>query len=562
MAKFCEKCGQPLAEDENVCPACGAEAAPAESAAAFTTISAETEDWREKREPTIDKKKLERTFKMNRRTIIMCAVMVLLAALIVGINLYNQPISQIGRALGRGEYSTALELWSENLSEKETSKRLAKYLSAAADDVYTAYTARELTHDEATEALDALVTMGLDKDKLAAVTELMDEMYASQSAMDNGRECYANGNYLEAADSYLLVIEADPDYADSRTLAEESLQQYGLTVVTSAQTLMELENFVQAIEALHAADSVLLEYDTFCPELDDLLAECGGYYEQFVLSEAEEMAAQDDYAGAVEAIELCAENLGELSETLSGFLDSYKMLYDNQVIAAARVELAEPYAAGDYAAAFEIMETAAESVYSEETAAAAVLALEQQFTADVTASALAAFDGDLDNVETALQIVTDAVAVRSTAGLESYKEYYESLMPVSVLSLAYTSREGTVFRSTDGWLWGGNEDSIVFSIDGEYNYFEGVFGVNSTDYDDAEGWFEIYRDDELVYTSDTLYADSNPTAFRVDITDFDELKVVFHCNYEVSTIDGGYCYHCISDAKVGLYVYDYEPPEE
>ena len=55
----------------------------------------------------------------------------------------------------------------------------------------------------------------------------------------------------------------------------------------------------------------------------------------------------------------------------------------------------------------------------------------------------------------------------------------------------------------------------------------------------------MWCDGELKYTSETLHAASESQSFAWDVSGCGELKIIFHCDYQVSTTENGYCYHGI-----------------
>ena len=112
MAKYCVKCGKALPEGVEICPDCNALGQSEADAALFTMLSS-AEIWRESEED--EKKKRERARKrhQNKKRNSLIALAVALALVIAFLVLWFLPVSQVQRAIDKGEYETALSLWSE-----------------------------------------------------------------------------------------------------------------------------------------------------------------------------------------------------------------------------------------------------------------------------------------------------------------------------------------------------------------------------------------------------------------------------------------------------------------
>lgn len=74
-----------------------------------------------------------------------------------------------------------------------------------------------------------------------------------------------------------------------------------------------------------------------------------------------------------------------------------------------------------------------------------------------------------------------------------------------------------------------HDNYISYYLGGEYTEFTGVcilgYNYRTTQ---CEYYFEIYGDDKLLYTTDTLKSEKLPTDFSVDITGVEVLKIKLH----------------------------------
>ncbi len=71
------------------------------------------------------------------------------------------------------------------------------------------------------------------------------------------------------------------------------------------------------------------------------------------------------------------------------------------------------------------------------------------------------------------------------------------------------------------------------------------------DEEEVEGQFEIWCDGDKVFTSEKIvHPQTDGQSVSVDISGCKELRIVFLCDYEVSTTENGYCYHGICNPVV------------
>lgn len=101
------------------------------------------------------------------------------------------------------------------------------------------------------------------------------------------------------------------------------------------------------------------------------------------------------------------------------------------------------------------------------------------------------------------------------------------------------SRETTVKDSlgrsyTNALLTGSYDSSIthVYFLDGKYQYFEGDVACETSRTYDAI--MQIYADNVLVYTSDTIQATQEHKHFKVDIGNAKFIKITFDKNFDFS----------------------------
>lgn len=558
MAKYCVKCGKTLPDGVEICSECNARAGQADDAALFTRMTAETEVWKESTDQT-KKRRRAKIIRSNRQRILLYAGAVLLVAFTVFIIVFTLPSSGVVRALNGGEYDKALSLYMEKLSDEPgRSERIDKAILKAAERTITAFAADELSVDEAEKAFAALLGFGGD------VEELLDGSLAefgtykeSRSRIDEADKLFAKGEFLQAYDSYVLVLESDSRYAYAQERAAECFEQYAQSVLSLAGEAVLSDDFTTAITLLREGNGRLAEYGTFSESIDTKLLDYCALYESYILTEAKNLAELEDYSAAVELILSCTRDFGYETDALLSALESYRNQAGDKQIADAIAKAEELYSAADYAGAFDAMDKiAAGDSERAEAVNAAVTDMENRFAAEMLAEAEEIFAGKRDNAEKAVEVLTEALAVRELDALKTYRDELQLLIPASLVDFIYESKEGDVYRSssdfegldgetyTDGWIWGEDGAYMTFDLGGNYDLLEGAFITRNNDGRSVSGCFEIWCDGEKVFTSQRLYHwETEAVQVSVDISGCRELKLVFVNDYEVSTANDGYCYH-------------------
>jgi len=382
--------------------------------------------------------------------------------------------------------------------------------------------------------------------------------------MAEGEKLFLNGEYLEARVEYELVAENDGNYAAAQEKAAECLLRYGAEVVAQAAEKSGDGNYPDAIAILKIGNGTLEDYGTFSPDIDAALEQCFADYEAQLLREAENLSALHDNAAAAELLSGGIETYEFDSAAMTAALDNYLKLAREDTIAAAVARAEEQYAAGEYAAAFVELDALYETLEGDSADIdSEVAALESRFATERIGQAEALYAGERDNLPAAVELLEEAIEIRPLEAMEIYLEDIAQYLPLNLEDADIVSRDGTVFRSRstfesvhgvnykDGWLWGADDAEISFKLGGAYDVFEATFAVRRADNRNANASFVVYCDGEKVFKSATLYHwEKEPIEISVDVSGCDEMKIVFVCDYNVSTMEDGYCYHGLCTPRV------------
>ncbi len=558
MAKYCVKCGKTLPDGVEVCPDCNAAAAQEREAALFTHMTSDAEVWKAA-EPV--KQKPKRDGKLFRNAWIYLAGALLVAAAVILI-LVGQPASRVARALRAGEIDRALSIyWSTpRLYESaERSQKVDKAIMDAAETICTQYANHELDADTAASRLAQLGTFG------DASAEMLADTYAefrsfsgSQSRMGEADQLYNDGSFLAARDAYLLVLEDDADYAAAQEKAAECLIRYGEQVADDANAAMEQNDYPGAITLLKDGnDTLSKDYGTFSEAIDTLLPQCYDRYETYLLAEAKNLAALEDYEAAAAKIRGGLADFPAEREKLTKAQADYEDLARGKRMENAG-DLAEAaYAARDFAGAFKLLEDF--QAQPDEDAGGVQLLIQQmeeRFARDCCESARTTLDGMRENLRAAIDVLDWGLEIRELDAIKEYKALLETYLPLNLAEAEFADKEGIIFRNTgefaalngktysEGWIWGENGASVTFKTDGSFDRLEGKFVTRRDDEVEAAGQFEVWCDGEKVFTSEKIvHPQADGQTIEVEISGCRELKIVFLCDYNVSTAESGFCYH-------------------
>ena len=558
MAKYCSKCGRALPDGVEICPDCHASGAEKDDAALFTRMTAETEVWKDTSVPEKRERRRKKIYSMRERLMLYLAA-VLLVIFTAFIIYYTLPATRVVRAIEGESFDKAMSIYSEKLAEKgeEKNSRITSALEKKAKEICARYEAGELEKKDAEALFAGLYAFGIGSDGIDAQYAVFDSLKDMRSVMDKADALRDNGSYLEACGVYLTIGEDEPDYPAAQESAAACLELYGQAQADRAQELMTAQDYPAAVGVLVDGNAQLDEYGTFSAAIDEKLAECCREYEAFALSEAESLAKLDKYTEAAAVLRECMDSpVGETEELLDTY-ENYILLSENKTSDDAIKRADGFYTSGDYANAFTELETAAGLVEDPSLLEAAIRAMERRYASDMNAKADALVVGDRDKLADAIALLTEAQQVRSLDAISTHIAELESYLPLDIVTAPFSDREGEVFRSTgsfyaiggtiytDGWLWGANEASISYKLDGKYDLLECDFAVRRDDGKKVSGYFEVWCDGKLKYTADTIDHSVEPQKLSIDISGCTEMKLVFFCDYSTVTGEGGYCYHGI-----------------
>ena len=550
MAKKCGKCGAELPEGAASCPACGAKVPESRGAALFTQMTAETEHWRSRQ-----KKELTKEQKRLRRLIVAAALAVALAVFLI---FFLQPEARVLRAIRMGRYEDAARIyWSDAGLTERGSERIDQAVLETAERLTTQYAAHELDGDAAARDISALSTIGRGGERLSDVVTAFRTLNNSQMHMIEAGQLVLTGNYLEAREEYLLVDESDGDYAEAQQRAKQCLADYGDSVLSEADRLIQTGEYADALRTVIAGEERLLELEYYYEKLDLKHRSCAALLGEDLLKRALALAEEEDYQGAADLLQAHIYEFALSDENLISACDQYYLRARSHDVTAAEAEAKVLFAEGDYAGGFALLDALADDpeIPADELEAA-VARLEQLFAQDKLAEAEELFGGVRENLPGAITVLREAMRLREVDEIGAYWDELSLYLPYSLASEDYIEKVGVIFRSTstfealdgtdydEGWIWGDNQSELSFRLGGNYDRLNAVFTVRRDDDHQAAAYFEVSCDGTTVYHSERLeHWQTAPLEIEIPVTGCEVLTLRFVNDYNVSTTEDGYCYH-------------------
>ena len=500
-------------------------------------------------------KELTKDQKRLRTLIVAAALAVALAVFLI---FFLQPEARVLRAIRKGRYEDAARIyWSDAGLTERGSERIDQTVLETAERLTAQYAAHELDGDSAARDISALSTIGRGGERLSDVVTAFRTLNNSQMHMIEAGQLVLTGNYLEAREEYLLVDASDGDYAEAQQRAKQCLSDYGDSVLSEADRMIQTGEFAGALRTVIAGEERLLEYEYYYEKLDLKHRSCAALLGEDLLKRAQALAAEEDYQGAADLLQTHIYEFALSDENLIAACDQYYLRARSHDVSATEAEAKALFAEGDYAGGFELLDALSDDpeIPADELEAA-LTRLEQLFAKDKLAEAKELFGGVRDNLPDAIALLREAMRLREVDEIGAYWDELNLYLPYSLADEDYIEKVGVIFRSTsafealngtsydEGWIWGDNQSELSFRLGGNYDRLNAIFTVRREDDHQAAAYFEVSCDGTMVYRSERLeHWQSEPLEIEIPVAGCEVLTLRFVNEYNVSTTEDGYCYH-------------------
>lgn len=488
---FCEKCGRQVMQGEKFCRSCGnpvsADIIPSQQRRAAQPNVPPVFDPRVRQNPPVIPNRPPKEKKtINKKMLISAVILfvIVIAAVIAGIVFLSSSKVErdVNEALNSKSYSVLSDtlvkyMYSDDAYEAE--KCVAAFIDNATKTVNDEFDST-VTDEKDWENIDTLL-YEFCKNRWGDIIYFSDGQKSGLFNMESteiqdalyelesmlvSKECYYSGL------SYLNYPQHEDDYFDA--------------VEDFAEVLPDDKNYSSALEKTGEAFSAYMS-------LADKYIEDGDWSAAISLLE-----------GANEWCEEAREYLGDYNKETAEYVA--KLNEVEKKYAAQYVQKAEEYfKAGDIDAAIGSIEAA------------------------ISIDPDGGYDAKLSEYKMYLPFAL--YDENNVLKVESDDEFWGNI----TFDVAMESNDNKQMAHSLRWYNNNDQENpssrLYYKLGGKYDTISGVIFL-SKDYKNSNlaGYFEIFGDDKLLYTSPKVYAGVLPQEINVDVSGVQELKIAFHGN--------------------------------
>lgn len=372
----------------------------------------------------------------------------------------------------------------------------------------------------------------------AEALNTIDSLSVSKQAYADAVEYMQSESYENAIIALGLVSESDYNYQNAQEMLKEAQQKYLDSVLSLADLYISNNDFALAMDLCEKAKELV---DS--EELDTKIADAEEAKKEHIASlETEAQACMDnsDYDGAIDIYEYLYD--------LTGY-ESYKVDIESAeyLLVQSQSEELESQAqsaldSGDYLTAIntyeDLYDLTGESSYKD-----SLDAVSDTWSSQAIASAEEQLSQG--NYDAAIACLSDAKAgIPDNSAIVAEEDRINSLRPVGIDKLllfdsgyeAWTPKDNNTFTDNVGTTynvpvyvdnpWGYDDSWWCYKLDGEYSTFTAQVVLPDYDYNcNSKVYLQVYADDELIYTSDAVTAQSLPQDVNLDISGATTIKL-------------------------------------
>ena len=450
------------------------------------------------KQPKPPKKKMAKWKKILLLTGIALVILGALAGYLY-LRWYNSDEQVALRAVEKEDYEQAIELIDGKYDSKE-GKALLESMREKITGAKDGFLSEELSYQAAKKAISDLRAYDVAelRSELDEADRYLDDLNTSRTCFDTAEEHFAAGNYEKAMAAYRGVIETDPNYSQAQTQLEAAITAYREEMLAQAAEKAEKKEYADAIAILDNALRVLPGDSALQTQRELYAAEGAAKDRSDTLKDAADSAAKGDYAAAMSLIKaLLADNADDAE-----LKAAYKKYYD-KYIEQVLAEVDEKLAAKDY------------------TGAAAAINAGLR-VAENDAKLLA----KRDEIEASKPVSLSEELIINSRDWPTWNKG----TPVDPFGNDYSGAFNyVIFDFNRGY----SSSEITFYVEyrtyGKYTSLEGRIGPYTTMDTNGQCYLQVYTDDQLKFTSPTVYRKTDAFPINVDITGAEYVKLVFVC---------------------------------
>jgi tetratricopeptide (TPR) repeat protein len=487
---YCNNCGKQIKDDAKFCPFCGMTTEEEGSPVNTDDYDGCTVELPGRKRKPVKKK------KASKGKIIFFSVfgVVVVAALASLIFVFASPAYQLISRLDKQDYNRVETIYDSKVKGDMIQRLLAdRFLLSGVSGIMKDYGANKVDYEIAEAYLETVGKLsGIDaSDEATYQLEKLETLSASKAAYEAAEAYYAAGDYASAISEYQNVSKEDTEnYENAQNQIQSATDSYKTQILEKVGTPATADEFKTAITLVETALKVLTDDAELTAKLNELNSGYASNVKATAMSEGTDAIAAENYSKAFDLIQVALELNPDDSDLLA-LLSSSEATYENYII-----DIADEYIADEN------------------------------------------YNKAITELNTALKVLPNSTVLNNK--LNEVKDAQPiSLSTLTPINGGFTWDEGTpedpfgnVFNDAvnysifPGGEWGGREYSAEYRLYGEYSELNFSVAPQEDIPEDGEAQVQIFADDHLIFTSDTIHRKTDRTDYSVKINNAEYIKIV------------------------------------
>lgn len=252
--------------------------------------------------------------KMGKKTLVNIALVMGGLLLVIGIMFlirFASPLEKLKKALSKGETDRVLELYLTKLEGSSDEGRAQSLIRGEIKILPREFKAGGKDYETVSRELDAFSEIDELSEEAGKTRSEIEYFQASFMAFATAEELLAKGNYREAMEWYLQVVEEDDNYDTAQQKAKESGKAYKEDVLQQVDALVVEEKYADANTILMVALGMFPEDAELNQKWNVIAVDQEKYLIKAELSDIDKLLTEKKYAEAVELAADAADYYGD-----------------------------------------------------------------------------------------------------------------------------------------------------------------------------------------------------------------------------------------------------------
>lgn len=359
-----------------------------------------------------------------------------------------------------------------------------------ADKTVLQYENGDITYDDALTTLQAIKADGY-----TGADSLIEKITVSNNAinaLEKADKYYENGDYENAISEYSKVPESYENYEEAQNKLNQVYADYISSTVGTATKYNSSKNYKQAVQVINTAYDILPDsIDT--TELDTVKEESLTAYKTEVANEVAELTENKKWAEAFDVIDEA------ISFDDNEYFQNLKMSTENKFVSDAVNQADSLMSERNYTSAKTTVNEAIKILPNNSTLKDKLAEIEKK--APVSLATITPINGGWN---------------------------WNEGTPMDSFGVSYTNMCNYAIFAGGDFFYGSHEveHTAEYRIQGKYKTITGTLLPHSNIPEDGFGRLQIYADDKLVYTSETIYRKTDMINFIAPVDGADYIKMV------------------------------------